>query len=87
MKLHALAKPTNKSITGTVFAAIEGKVGSLVDRIVMSCFHYVPDAHQYGFYIWGAVRMAGLLIVLALGSFLAYWWRKDRQRKGPAAVV
>jgi protein SCO1/2 len=65
----------------------EGKVGTLVDRIVMSCFHYVPDAHQYGFYIWGAVRLAGLLIVLGLGSFLAYWWRRERQRKGPAAVV
>lgn len=64
-----------------IVEAGEGKVGSVVDRILMSCFHYVPDKHKYGLYVFGAMRVGGALTVLFLGSMLAWYWLSERRRR------
>lgn len=61
--------------------ASNGKVGSVVDRILLSCFHYVPDKHKYGFYVFGAMRAGGALTVLFLGSMLGWYWFSERRRR------
>lgn len=59
--------------------ASNGKVGSLMDRIILSCFHYEPDSHKYGVYIFGVVRLAGALTILVLGSFVLFLFRRERR--------
>lgn len=61
--------------------ASAGKIGSLMDRVMLTCFHYDPDSHKYGLYIFGLVRVVGLLTVLILGTVLLVLWRKDRRFK------
>lgn len=61
--------------------ASEGKVGSLVDRFILSCFHYDPDSHRYGVYVFGIVRIFGVLTVLALAFLLIFLRRKEPGNK------
>ena len=46
--------------------AANGKIGSLVDKIILSCFNYDPDSHRYGVYIFGFMRLIGTIILILL---------------------
>jgi protein SCO1/2 len=61
--------------------AAGGKVGTVVDKIILSCFHYEPDSHKYGFYIFGIMRIGATLTVVLLGSMLAMYWAGERRRR------
>lgn len=60
--------------------ASDGKIGSFVDRVLLSCFHYDPDSHRYGIYILGVMRAGGILTTLILGSVLLIYFRQERRR-------
>ncbi len=64
--------------------ASQGKVGTLFDRILLSCFHYDPDSHRYGVAIFGVMRLAGGITVLILAGVLLYLWRREPVRRGSA---
>jgi protein SCO1/2 len=59
--------------------ASNGKIGSLMDRIILSCFHYEPDSHKYGVYIFGVMRLAGVLTILVLGAFVLFLFKRERR--------
>lgn len=59
----------------------EGKVGTAFDKILLSCFHYVPDSHKYGIYVFGVMRLGATLTVLILGSMLFLYWLRERRRR------
>ncbi len=58
----------------------EGKLGSAIDQFVLRCFHFDPDSRKYGIYVWGVMRMGGLLTVLLIGFMLLVFWRRERRR-------
>jgi protein SCO1/2 len=60
--------------------ATDGKIGSFIDRVLLSCFHYDPDAHRYGVYIFGVMRLGGILTVIILGSVLLFYFRQEKKR-------
>lgn len=64
--------------------ASAGKVGSTVDRILLSCFHYDPTDGQYGPFAFGIMRLGAVLTVIVLGSFLGFWWRRERRKAARA---
>lgn len=47
-----------------------GKIGTLVDQLILLCFAYDPEAGTYGFYIIGAMRILALLTIL---GFITFW--------------
>ncbi len=55
------------------------KLGSLLDRVILSCFHYDPDSHQYGIYVFGVMRLGGLLTILIVGVMLFLYWRSEKR--------
>lgn len=61
--------------------AAAGKIGSFLERVILSCFHYNPDSHRYGVYILGVMRLGGILTVLLLGMFLLVYFRVERIRR------
>lgn len=65
----------------SLMEASSGRIGSLMDKVLLTCFHYDPDSHKYGVYIFGLMRMAGLATIVVLGSFLTVLWRRDRRLK------
>jgi protein SCO1 len=70
---------SSKDLRLSLVEAGEGKVGSLVDQVLMLCFHYDPATGRYGFAIMNALRAAGLLTVaLLLGFMLRHIVRERR---------
>ncbi|NJK32022.1 MAG: SCO family protein, partial [Deltaproteobacteria bacterium] len=60
--------------------AAEGRVGSPVDRLILSCFHYDASIGKYGPFAMGIMRLGGGITVLIVGSFLLIFWRRERRR-------
>jgi protein SCO1/2 len=63
----------------SLIEASQGKIGSLLERIILSCFHYEPDSHRYGVYIFGVMRLAGLVTVIVLAVVLGMFWKRERR--------
>ncbi|QRK09264.1 SCO family protein [Archangium violaceum] len=64
--------------------AAGGRVGTSIDRIVLTCFKYDTATRRYGFYIFGFLRIGSLMVFGALATMLAYYWRREL-KKGAAA--
>jgi protein SCO1/2 len=60
--------------------ASEGRVGSTLDRIILSCFHYDATLGRYGPFAFGLMRIAGLLTVLLIATALLFYWRRERRQ-------
>jgi len=70
------------------FAIVEasaGKVGSIVDSLLLYCYHYDPMLGRYGLVIMRAIRVAGAATVLALAAFILVMLRRERRRSSTAA--
>lgn len=65
--------------------AAEGRVGSTVDKIILSCFHYDATQGEYGPFAMGVMRLGGGLMVLIVGVPLIFVWRRERRRRRPIA--
>jgi protein SCO1/2 len=57
------------------------RIGSLVDRVLLLCYHYDPVTGRYTPVVLGALRVAGLGTILGLGLFLGHLWREDLRRQ------
>jgi protein SCO1/2 len=57
-----------------------GKVGTKTDQLLLLCYQYDPTTGRYGLAIMRAVRIGGVLTFLALGSFIYFSIRRERQK-------
>ncbi|MEX2175559.1 MAG: SCO family protein [Pirellulaceae bacterium] len=62
----------------------QGRIGTLADQVLLLCFHYDPATGKYGLVISGVLRLAGLLTVAVLGSFLFVMFRREARRSADA---
>lgn len=60
--------------------ASEGKVGTTVDKIVLYCFHYDPDAEGYVVVAANVMRIGGAVTLVLLGVLLGLLWARDRKK-------
>lgn len=60
--------------------ASQGKVGSLFEKVILSCFHYDPDSHRYGIYILGIMRIFGVITILIMLMVLIFYFRAEKQK-------
>jgi protein SCO1/2 len=61
--------------------AAEGRVGSPVDKLILSCFHYDASQGAYGPFAMGIMRLGGVAMILIVGIPLAFVWRRERRRR------
>ena len=59
--------------------ASNGKIGNVVDRILLFCYRYDAQTRKYSVYLTRVMRAGGAGTVLIFGGFLAVFW--NRQRK------
>lgn len=73
-----------KTLRLSLVEASEGKIGSTLDRFLLTCFHFDPDTGRYSRMAVGVMRLgAGLtvgVIAVALGGLL--FWEHNRRRVG-----
>ncbi len=65
--------------------ASEGKIGNTIDRIILYCYHYDPDAQGYVVFAANVMRLGGGVTLAVLALFLTGLWLKERGRKAKAA--
>jgi protein SCO1/2 len=64
----------------------EGKFGGAGERLLLYCFHYDANEKRYVVAATNVMRAGGALTVLAVGAWLATWWRREaRARRRRAA--
>jgi protein SCO1/2 len=57
--------------------ASKGKIGNVVDQVLLYCYHYDPAKGKYGAAILNIMRMSALATVLLLGGFVIIMFRRD----------
>ena len=62
--------------------ASQGKVGSVVDKLTLYCFHYDPTTGKYGAAIMNIMRLTGVVTVVGLVVLIMVLHRR-RQRSAP----
>jgi protein SCO1/2 len=68
---------------GIVEASSE-RIGTLVDQLLLFCFHWDPATGRYSRLALGAVQAGGVLTLLALGSMIGWWLRRERLGRAAA---
>jgi protein SCO1 len=58
--------------------ASEGKIGSVVDSLLLYCYHYDPMTGRYGLVIMRTLRLAGAATVLMIVSFIVVMVRREK---------
>lgn len=61
--------------------ASHNKIGTVVDQVLLYCYHYDPDAGRYSALIGRVLQIAGGLTVLVLGSFILVMFRLESRPK------
>lgn len=56
--------------------AADGRIGTIVDKALLLCYHYDPTTGKYGFAVMSLLRLGGILTV---GAFLAFVWVSRRK--------
>lgn len=67
----------------------DGKVGSMMEKLILSCYLYDPESQSYTADAMRVMRLAGGLFVLLLGGVLFVFWRREVRRshgEGPGGM-
>lgn len=57
--------------------ASNGKVGSVVEKIMLYCYHYDPIERTYVMRAKNFMRFGGAVILLSIGTMLFFFWRRE----------
>jgi protein SCO1/2 len=66
-----------------IIEASKGKLGNVVDAVLLYCYHYDPVTGKYGARIVNAMRIGAAMTMLLLGTFIVVSLRAERRK--PAA--
>ena len=61
--------------------AASGKIGTIVDRILLTCYRFDPATRRFGPFIRGFMRIGGVMILGAVALLVAVLFRAERKRR------
>lgn len=59
-----------KDLRLAIIQASQDHIGTVVDQVLLYCYHYDPDAGRYSALIFRVLQVAGGITILVLGSFI-----------------
>jgi protein SCO1/2 len=66
-----------KDLRFGLIEASQNKIGTIVDQMLLYCYHYNPATGKYGAVIMNVLRLAGVVTALILGGFVLIMFRRD----------
>lgn len=69
-----------KDLKLALLEASKGKIGNMIEKVLLFCYHYDPNAKGYVLFAQNVMKIGGLISVLMLGLFLGFFWKMDLQR-------
>jgi protein SCO1 len=70
-----------KDLRLALVQASANKIGSLVDQILLYCYHYDPTVGKYNVVIYRVLRLGGITTVILLGGFIVLMLRRDTHNR------
>ena len=70
-----------KNLRLALTEASRGMVGTVMDRVLLFCYHFDPSKNSYTFQMWRVVQIVLSIQALALGGILYKLWRSEKKRK------
>jgi protein SCO1/2 len=64
-----------------IIEASQSKIGSPIDAIFLTCFHYNPKTGKYSLQIYRVVQWVSFLTTMLIGLFLVAMVQKDRKKE------
>lgn len=61
--------------------AAKGQIGSTVDRLILSCYHYDPASKRYTLFAMNIMRLGGAVTVVVLTLVIGVLWTRDVRKK------
>ncbi len=68
-------------VKNALYKAADGKIGSTVERIVLSCYQYNPDEESYVPMAFRIMKLGGIATAIILGGVLSIFWIRERAKK------
>ena len=59
----------------------EGRTGSIVDRVLLTCYRFDPASRRFGPYLAGFLRLGGGFILASLATLFGTLWLSERRRR------
>jgi protein SCO1 len=59
--------------------ASSGKVGTIIDRIILFCYQYNPATKKYSVYLSRVMQTGCAGTVMVFGAYLGVFWRRQRK--------
>ena len=56
------------------------KIGTMVDELLLYCYHYDPATGKYGFAILNIMRLGAIATVFGLGAMVLVFWRRNKRK-------
>jgi protein SCO1/2 len=60
-----------------VVEAGDGRVGTSLDKVLLSCYKYDPVTRRYAPFVFGFMRIGAGLVFVALATLMTVLWRKE----------
>lgn len=63
----------------SLLEASDGKIGTIVDRLIMFCYRYDPAARGYTVYAFNLMKAGGGMTLVFLSFYFTWFWRTERR--------
>jgi protein SCO1/2 len=73
---YGIEYPARDVRLGLVEASNE-RIGTPTDQVLLYCFHYDPTTGKYALVVMNVLRLAGLITVAVLATFMIVMFRRD----------
>jgi protein SCO1 len=74
---YGISYPT-QDMKVSILEAGHGRIGTIVDKILLFCYHYDASTKKYVLMATRIMSVGGAMTVLILGGYLAMNWRRER---------
>ena len=78
--LYGIDFPT-RDVKMALVEAGKGKVGTALDRVLLTCFKYDATTRKFEPYVLGFVRIGASFVFVALATLLTVLWRQEMKMK------
>lgn len=59
--------------------ASNGKIGTMVERLLLFCYRYDPQTRKYSVYLSKVMKAGCAGMIVIFGGYLAIFWRRERR--------
>lgn len=68
----------NLDMRNSLYDAADGKLGSVIDKVIMFCYTFDPDSRSYVASAINIMKLGGVITLLLIGALLGILWYRER---------